>query len=247
LFLAVAVLLVRPAQAADKVVVAAAANLVYVLEPLRAEFERQSPGAVITVETGASGNLVAMIRNGAPYDVFLSADLEYPRKLIAARGAEADSLTTFAYGRLVLWTTREQLPFASVEAVIFDPQVAKIAIANPDTAPFGRAAEEALTRFGRTDAVAAKLVYAQDIGQTAHYVLSGNADVGFVALSLVMAPKLRHTGRWLEVPPDSYQPIAEGAVVTRHGAANASARKFLEFLGTPAARAILREYGYGVP
>ncbi|HVU32814.1 MAG TPA: molybdate ABC transporter substrate-binding protein [Opitutaceae bacterium] len=238
---------VARAPAAGGVTVAAAANLVYVLAPLRAEFERTHPGVRVVVETGSSGNLVAMISNGAPYDVFLSADLEFPRQLVQSGGGVDGTLVTFAYGRLVLWTTRKDLEWKSVAEAVRDPRVARIAIANPRTAPFGRATEETLAQLGLGEVARPKLVFAQDIGQAAQYVSSGNADAGFVALSLVAAPKLKHTGRWLAVPERLYVPIAEGAVLTRFGAGNAMARDFLQFLVTPAARTIFQEYGYGLP
>jgi molybdate transport system substrate-binding protein len=185
--------------------------------------------------------------NGAPYDVFLSADLDFPRKLIAAGGAEKSSLVTFAYGRLVLWTKRPGLGLASVESTLRDPTVRKIAIANPKLAPYGRAAEEVLAHLGISAEAEPKLVFGENITQTAQFVSSGNADAGFVAYSLVVAPQLAEKGRWIEIPPAWFTPIAQGAVLTTRGASNPAARRFMRFVVSPEARAIFERFGFGLP
>ena len=236
------------AKADRPVSVAAAANLAYVLEPLDAAFSRANPEVKVTGAIGASGSLVAQIGRGAPYDVFLSADLDYPRKLIEAGGAPASpAVVTFAYGKLVLWTTRPNLDLAAIPAVIRNPAVRRLALANPRTAPYGRAAEEVLARLGLAQAAEGKIVFGENISQTAQYVSSGNADAGFVALSLVAAPKHPAKGRWIEVPAGLYAPIAQGAVLTNRGAGNADARRYLEFLTGPDARRIFSQFGYGLP
>jgi len=236
------------AVAAERVAVAAAANLAYVLAPLDAAFARANPGVNVTSTIGASGSLVAQISRGAPYDVFLSADLDYPRKLVQAGGAPAGAtVVTFAFGRLVLWTTRGTLELGSVASVMNNPAVRRVAEANPRTAPYGRAAEEVLAHLGLVDEVRAKIVVGENISQAAQYVASGNADVGFVALSLVAAPHHPSQGRWIEVPSSLYAPIAQGAVVTTHGADHAAAQRYLEFLTGGEARRIFAEFGYGLP
>jgi len=244
---ALCVLAASRAPAAERLSIAAAANLVYALAPLNAEFAKADPDVVLTSETGASGSLVVQIENGAPYDVFLSADLDFPRELIAAGGAEAASLTTFALGRLVLWTTAPELRPASVAAAVRSPGVRRIAIANPATAPYGRAAKQAIEKLGLMDAARPKLVVGENVSQAAQYVESGNADAGFVALSLVLSPKLKDRGRWLEVPDSLFAPIEQGAVLTHRGADNAAARRYIRFLAGPAARGVLRRFGYGLP
>ncbi len=233
--------------AAEKVAVAAAANLTYILAPLDAEFERLNPGVAVASEIGSSGSLVAQIKNGAPYDVFLSADVDFPRRLIAAGGAEKSSLVTFAFGRLVLWTTKTDVALASIEATVRDPAVRKIAVANPKLAPYGRAAEEALARLGLTAEAAPKLVFGENITQTAQFVSSGNADAGFVAYSLVVAPQLTDKGHWIEVPAALFTPIAQGAVLTTRGASNPAARRFMQFIVSPEGRPIFERFGYGLP
>jgi molybdate transport system substrate-binding protein len=231
----------------ETVAVAAAANLAFVLAPLNAEFAKDNPDVAVTDEIGASGSLVAQIDHGAPYDVFLSADLDYPKKLVAAGQGQASSLTTFAIGKLALWTTRPAVDVSSVEAVVRDPAVVKLAIANPKTAPYGRAAAEVLAKLGLTEEAKPKLVYGENISQTAQFVSTGNADAGLVALSFLLSPALKDKGRWLVVPAALYAPIAQGGILTKRGAANPAAKRYLDFLRGPEARRLFAQYGYGLP
>jgi molybdate transport system substrate-binding protein len=237
----------QSAASSSTISVAAAANFSVALDALTAGFKKFSPGTTVVTTTGASGSLVAQIKNGAPYDVFLSADVDYPQALIKAGEADAASFTTFATGRLVLWTTRPDLALPSVVAAVRDPAVKKIAIANLDTAPYGRAARQALEALGAWVDAQPKLAVGENITQTAQFVETGNADIGFVSLSIVLAPTLKERGRWLEVPADLHAPLAHGAVLTRRGANQPAAKAFLEFLHTPAARTILESFGYSVP
>jgi molybdate transport system substrate-binding protein len=245
--LAALMLAAAAARGADRVAVAAAANLTYVLEPLDAAFARAHPGMAAVPTLGASGNLLAQIANGAPFDLFLSADMDFPRKLVAAGGADAASLRVFAIGKLALWTTRAGLELASVPAAVRDARVRRLAVANPRTAPYGRAALEALAKLGLAEAARPKLVTGENITQTAQFVSSGNADAGFVALSLLLSPQLRGQGRWIEVPAALYAPIEQGAVLTRRGAGSPAARRYLEFLAGPQAREIFGRFGYALP
>ena len=231
----------------DHLSVAAAANLVYVLDPLNAEFGRAHPEIKVTRSIGASGSLVAQIEHGAPYDVFLSADLRFAQTLVQAGGGEAASLRPFAVGRLVLWTTRPGLVIDSVAALVRDPAVRRLAIANPRTAPYGLAALEVLAQLQLTALAQPKLVQGENISQTAEFVETGNADAGFVALSLVLAPTLKDRGHWLEVPAALYSPLTQAAVITRQGRDNPAARAYLEFLTSPAAEVILERFGYLPP
>lgn len=241
-----------PACAADSgdtrtLSVAAAANLVYALEALNAEFRSEEPGLTLTSATGASGGLVAQISHGAPFDVFLSADRSYSDALIKAGQADAKTLKVFALGRLVLWTKREGISLSDVGSLVRSPLVRKLAIANADTAPYGRAAEQALKALGAWDDAAPKLVVGENISQAAQFVETGNADAGFVALSIVVSPNLKAKGRWVEVAANLYDPLEQCAVVTAHGASNPAAILYVAFLGGPAAQRILGEFGYGIP
>lgn len=226
--------------------IAAASNLVYVLDELLAAFRAIEPHVALTVATGASGSLVAQIQNGAPFDVFLSADLVYPQSLVNRGHADAKTLTTFATGRLVLWTTKTAMTLGSIEDVLRKPAVRRIALANPDTAPYGNAARSVLERLGLWDEVQPKVVLGETITQTAQFVETGNADVGFVALSLVLSPKLKNHGHWIPVPDELYLPIAQGAVITQRGSRNAAAGRFLKFLHSHSAREIFIRFGYQV-
>ncbi|MEO7600554.1 MAG: molybdate ABC transporter substrate-binding protein [Opitutus sp.] len=233
--------------APTKLTVAAAANLVHVLDALNAVFRKAEPHTSLTVATGASGSLVAQIRSGAPYDVFLSADLDYPRALVASGHAVPDSFVEFATGQLVLWTTSVDLDVTSIETALRSDRVRKLAIANPDTAPYGRAAKEVLQRFHLWESVQSRLVFGENITQTAQFVDTGNADAGFVALSLVLAPALKQRGRWTLVPETWHTPLAHAAVITARGAKNPAARRYLQFLRTVEAQRIFAEFGYSSP
>ena len=236
---------VNPAPAA--VSIAAAANLSTVLEALNPAFRAVAPDITLTTALGASGTFVAQIKNGAPYDVFLSADLDYPRALIAAGQADARTLTPLADGRLVLWTTRADLPLTDLAATVRDPRVKKLALAQPATAPYGRAAQETLAHLHLEATAQPKIVFGENIAQTAQFIESGHADAGMVALSLVLGPTLKNRGRWLEVPASLHAPLTQGAILTTRGAANPAAGRYLAFLQSATARAILARFGYAPP
>ncbi len=227
--------------------IAAAANLVYALDALDSEYGKGAPGVKVITATGASGNLVAQIKNGAPYDIFLSADVDFPRALIAAGQADGHSLITFAVGRLVIWTTRAGIDVSDLKETVRNPRVQRLAIANFTSAPYGRASREAMERLGVWTDAQPKLVVGENISQTAQFVETGNADAGFVAMSLVLSPKLKDKGRWTEVPKDLYAALDQGAVVTAHGQTNPASQGYMKFLRSSAARRILESYGYGFP
>jgi molybdate transport system substrate-binding protein len=227
--------------------VAAAANLVYALNALNAEFMRANPDVAVRCTTGASGSLVAQITHGAPYDILLSADRGFPKALINAGQADAKSLTVFAVGRLVLWTTRPGVDIADIGAAVRSPLIRRLAVANVDAAPYGKAAEEALKALGAWDEARAKMVVGENISQTAQFVETGNADAGFVALSIVLSPSLRGRGRWTEVPAALHEALEQCAVITTRGAANPAAPRYVAFLRGAAARKILDAFGYGMP
>ncbi len=239
-------LLSGPATAAERLTVAVAANVKYAFEDLAAEFRKET-GIEVQGVFGASGKIVAQVKSGAPFDVFLSADTEAPDALYRENLASA-APRVYAYGVLVLWT-RKDLDLGKGIAVVSDPAVHRIAIANPKLAPYGRAAADALEKAGLGRAVEPRLVYGENIGQTLQFADSGAADAAFVAKSLVVSPEMKDKGRWVEVPRESYRPIAQGVVVLKHGAETQpeAVRKFIDFLFTPKARAIFEKYGYLLP
>lgn len=239
-------LLALPA-AAGSLLVAAASDLSYCIDELAAAFRKEAPTAELKVSLGASGNFFAQIRNGAPHEVFMSADMDYPTQLAKLGAADGATLTPYAVGRIALWTLDARLDPAQGMALLRDPRVSRVAIANPDTAPYGRAARAALVRDGLLETVTPKLVIGENIAQTAQFVQSGNAQVGIVSYSALRSPKLAGAGRYYLIPDAGMAPIEQGAIVTRQGAANPDALRFVRFLGSPAARAIFERHGFGLP
>lgn len=231
------------------VAIAAASDLVFCLPALHAQFAKVEPRVALRVTTGSSGNFFAQITHGAPYDVFLSADLSYPRALIAAGAAEEKSLVLYGVGRLVFWTKRPDLdPATDLATLIRSPLLKKLALANPAHAPYGRAAREALNSLGVWSLAEPKLVLGDNIAQTAQFVETGHADAGIIALSLVLgAPASRESGRWTEIPATLHQPLEQGAVLTTRGAANPAAARYLAFLRTREARAVFERFGFRLP
>jgi molybdate transport system substrate-binding protein len=229
---------------AQTIRVAAAADLQYALADLAGQYEKHSP-AKLAVTYGSSGNFYAQIQNGAPFDLYFSADVTYPQKLVDAALAEKDSLYAYARGRIVLWVARDfPLDPALLEwKILEESRVQKIAIANPQHAPYGAAAVEALKKSGVYDKVQAKFVYGENISQTAQFVQSGGAQVGIVALSLAISPAMRDGKRW-EIPQELYPPLNQAVVMLKSAQNQSAARAFLEFLKSDIARATLKRYGF---
>jgi molybdate transport system substrate-binding protein len=248
LFVALACAGLGAAPGKEKVSIAAAANLVYVLDALQAEFRRVAPDVKVTTTSSASGTLFAQIKNGAPFDVFLSADVDYPKRAVRENLAVEETLRTFATGRLVLWTTRPNVPVEDITKAVGSADVKKIALPQPRTAPYGQAAKAALEKLDLWSTAEPKIVTGESVTQTAQFVETGSADLGFVALSLVLSPRLKNKGRWIEVPPALHSDIAldHAAVLTQRGGKNPAARAFLAFLATEPAKQILRDFGYAV-
>jgi molybdate transport system substrate-binding protein len=248
---ALALLAAAPALAQETrrpVAVAAAANLKTAAEELTRAFEAEHPGVQVSLTFGASGALFAQLRSGAPFDVFLSADREYPAKVIAAKLAAAADEKVYAFGKLVAW-----LPPGSTLALeekglaaLAEPAVRRIAIANPAVAPFGRATERAFASAGVHDAVKEKLVFGTSAGQTAQFATTGAADVAFLPYSLTFGKELAG-GRVVFVPEALYPRIEQSGVVLGAAKDPALARAFLAFLGGERGRSILGRYGYGLP
>ncbi|MCP5529754.1 MAG: molybdate ABC transporter substrate-binding protein [Opitutaceae bacterium] len=234
-------------QAAEPLRVAAAANLVHVMPDLVAAFHETHPDIRVETSFGASGSLVAQIKHGAPYAVFLSADLDYPQALITAGEASEANLVIFAIGQLVLWSRHDAMDMSDLATTLRAPSLRKIAIANPATAPYGRAAQQTLEQLGLWTPLHPKLVVAENISQTVQFTDSGNADVGFIALSSLKSPALAGRGAWQTVPASLHAPMVQGAILTKRGAADPAARVFMEFLRSPAARNVFARYGYDVP
>jgi molybdate transport system substrate-binding protein len=245
---AVAVLvLISCVATAQEITVAAAADLQFAFQDVAARFQKET-GKSVKLTFGSSGNFFAQIQNGAPFDLFFSADIDYPKRLEAAGLAEPGTLYRYATGKVVLWVTNEsKLDVTRGLQVLLDPSIKKIAIANPEHAPYGRAAVAALRHENIYDQVSSKLVLGENISQTATYVVSGNADIGIVALSLAVAPSMKTNGRYFEIPADDYPPIEQAAVVIKSSQHKDVARQFLEYLQTPPLQDLFRTYGFSVP
>jgi molybdate transport system substrate-binding protein len=225
--------------------VAIAANLKYVFDDLAAEFKKET-GLEVQSALGSSGKMVTQIRNGAPFDVFMSADMEFAEGLYKD-GYATTQAQPYAYGLLVLWTKKD-IDLSTGVAGLANAGVAKVAIANPKVAPFGRQAIKALEYYKVRAVVEPKLVYGESITQVSQYVDSKAADVGFSAKSIVIAPEIKGKGKWIEVPPESYAPIAQGVVILKHGSETngEAARKFYAFVLSAKAREIFAKNGYAI-
>jgi molybdate transport system substrate-binding protein len=228
--------------------VAAAADLSAALQEIATKYEKLTR-VVVKLSFGASGALTQQIQNGAPFDVFLSADMDYPRQLIAGGQAQPATLYRYAVGRLVLWVPQDSpldIEHKGMD-VLLDPAVKKIAIANPQHAPYGRAAAAALKHYGLYEKVADRLVLGENVSQAAQFVESGNAQAGFVALAHAVAPAMQGKGRYWMVPAEAYPPLDQGVVLISGSAHQQEAAAFLKYVKTAEAVAILRRYGFSTP
>ena len=227
---------------------AAAADMTAALPQLVDAYTKKT-GQTVKLSFGSSGNLTNQIRNGAPFDVYFSADEEYPQQLIAEGLVSKDTLYRYAVGRLVLWVPNDSpLDLSKLGIkVLLDPSVKKISIANPAHAPYGRAAAEALRHFGIYDQVSSRLVLGENVSQAAQFVESGNAQAGLIALSHALAPALTNKGRYWTVPLDAYPTLNQAAVVLSRSKQGDAARRFLDFVRSPEAIALLATYGFILP
>ncbi len=228
----------------QEIAVAAAADLNFAMSELAGQYEKQT-GNKVNVIYGSSGNFFSQLQNGAPFDLFFSADIDYARKLETAGLAEPGTLYRYAIGRIVIWAPADSK--ADVTALgwkaLLSGSVQKIAIANPEHAPYGRAAVAAMQKAGIYDQVKAKLVYGDNISQAAQFVQSGNAQVGIVALSLAVSSAMQDGKRW-DIPADMHPPIEQAAIVLKNARNKDAARSFLDFVKTEGARATLAKYGF---
>jgi molybdate transport system substrate-binding protein len=243
-----ALLLLAPALASGQdVAVAAASDLQAALPELAARYEQET-GRHLRITFGSSGNFVSQIQNGAPFDLYLSADAEYPKRLEQAGLIEPGTITPYATGRLVIWTRRDSgIDIRQGLSALASAAVRRIAIANPEHAPYGRAAVAALRREGIYDAVRGRLVLGENISQAAQFAQSGNADVGIIALSLAVSPALNSSGTYLELAASRYPPIEQSGVVLKSARDKRAAGDFLRFLGRPDSVRYLRASGFDVP
>lgn len=237
-------LLMAGAVHTQEIRVAAAADLKFAMQDVAAQFEKQT-GTKVGITYGSSGNFFSQLQNGAPFDLFFSADIDYPKKLETVGIAEPGTLYKYAIGRIAIWMPADaKVDVASVGWKAFlDASVQKIAIANPEHAPYGRAAVAALQKAGIYEQVKSKLVYGENISQAAQFVQSGNAQAGIVAMSLAVSPGMKDGKRW-EIPADMHPPIEQAAIILKNITNKDAARAFLDFVKSESGRATLAKYGF---
>ena len=228
----------------EKIIIATAANVQYVMQEIKKEFEKES-GKKIEIVVSSSGKLTTQIREGAPFDVFVSADTKYPDEIFA-RGGSAGKPKIYALGTLVLWSKDIAADDLDLE-FLSSEKVKKIAIPNPKTAPYGEAAMQVLEKQKAFAQIKGKLVFGESIAQTAQYITTGSVEAGFNALSIVLSPEMKGKGHWIEVDSSQYKPIKQAAILLKHSEDSpkkVTSEQFYEFLYSKKAKEIFKKYGY---
>ncbi len=246
-FLSMCCFVPRTNSADREINVAAAADLSSALQEVATDYEKRT-GIAVKLSFGASGALTQQIQNGAPFDIFFSADMDYPKQLIADGHAEGASLYRYAVGRLVLWVPKDSpldVEHKGIE-VLLDPSVKKIAMANPQHAPYGRAALATLKHYGLYEKVNGRLVIGENIAQAAQFVESGNAQAGFAALAHAVAPAMQGKGKYWTVPGDAYPSLDQGVVLISHSGHEKDAAAFLEYIKSAEVGTLLKRYGFSL-
>ena len=227
----------------QKVSIAAASDLKFALDSIILVYQKQYPSEKIQVTYGSSGKFFEQIQYDAPFDLYFSADVSYPKKL-KQQGFTISEVRTYGIGRIVIWSKKIN-PNIEKMNVLLKPNLNKIAIANPDHAPYGEKAKESMQYYKIYDQVKSKFVYGENISQTAQFVQLGAADIGIVALSLALSPTMKKAGgNYYVIPEKSHQPLEQGYVVLKHAKKNQNALKFYNFIASPTAIAILTHFGF---
>lgn len=245
LFLFICFTLLSISAQADKITIAAASDLKFAMDEIVSSFKQANPDDQIDVAYGSSGNFNTQIQQGAPFDLFFSADIGFPRELVR-NGLAASEVKPYALGRIVLWS-------ASMDATkmtltnLTDPSIARIAIANPKHAPYGKRAEEALRASGLWEAIEPKLVYGENIVQTTQFVQTGNAQIGIIALSLAGNPELAQKGGYWLIPDNLHEPLEQGFIITKRAENNALAKRFADYMLSSPVRLVMTKYGFVLP
>lgn len=242
------VILCRPAIAlADDIAVAAASDLHFAIKELIVEYEKLT-GRHVKLSLGSSGNFYAQLQQGAPFDLYFSADIGYPKKLEEAGLTVPGSLYRYAVGRVVLWAPKQSpVEVSKGLTVLRDAAVRKIAIANPKHAPYGRAAVAAMEQSQVYAEVKDRLVLGENISQAAQFIESGACDVGIIALSLAMAPAMKSAGSYWLIPAEAHPPLEQGAVIMKQSKQQDAARHFLQFMESPQGQEVMTRYGFTLP
>ena len=228
---------------AQTVKIAAAADLRYAMDEIARSYMKTNPGTNVEVVFGSSGNAYTQISNGAPFDIYFSADIIYPQKLKKA-GLTITEPKLYAIGRIVIWSST--LDVSKGMDVLKNPKI-KIATANPEHAPYGQRAVEALKYYKIHDQVEKQLSFGENISQAAQFCLTGNAEVGLLALSLALSPNMTDKGKYYLIPAEAHQPLKQAYVLLKHSKGNKTAFDFCNFIETKAARTIFEKYGFTLP
>ena len=232
---------------AEEITIAAASNLNFAFREIATEYEKAS-GNQVRLTFGSSGNFYAQIQNGAPFDLFFSADIEYPQKLEEVGLTVPGSLYQYAIGRIVLWTGHEsRIDVTKGMEALREPTVKKVAIANPKHAPYGRAAVAAMEYFKVYDQVKDKLVLGENISQAAQFIESGACDIGIIALSLAVTPVMKSKGMYWEIPAGAHLPLEQGVVILKSSKQQESAKQFLAFIKGVQGQEIMKRNGFTQP
>lgn len=236
-------------KAPGQLLVAAAANMKFALDEIISVFQQEHPDLEIKVTYGSTGNFKSQIEQGAPFDLFLSADVKTPEKLVESGHAVKSSLFEYAAGRLVMWVrTDSNIDVTALqERTVLDPAVRKIALANPLHAPYGQAAVEALKHFHIYDEAEPRFVLGENIAQAAQFAETGAAEVGIIALSLAVAPSMQAQGRYWEVPAEAFQPILQAGVILSNAKNPSAAEELKAFIMSDRGTALLEQFGYLPP
>lgn len=242
---AAGILLLSLSAHAEKIAIAAAADLKFAMDEIVTVFKKANPADEVDVIYGSSGKFHTQIQQGAPYDLFFSADIGFPRELVRS-GFAASEVKPYAFGRIVLWSAGLDATKMTL-ASLTDPQLTRIAIANPKHAPYGKRAEEALRASGLWEKIEPKLVYGENIAQTAQYVQTKNAQVGIIALSLAINLALAGKGGYWLIPDKLHASLEQGFIIIKRAEGNALAKRFAAFMDSNPARAVMTKYGFVLP
>lgn len=230
---------------AEKINIAAAADLKFAMDEIVAKFRDANAKDDVDVIYGSSGKFYTQIQQGAPYDLYFSADIAFPREL-ARSGFSFSEVIPYAFGRIVLWSATMDANKMSLDSLT-SSKISHIAIANPKHAPYGKRAEEALRASRLWEKVEPKLVYGENIAHTAQFVQTGNAQVGIIALSLAVNPELANKGGYWLIPDTLHAPLEQAFIITKRAQGNDLAKKFADYMRSSATRTIMTKYGFVLP
>ncbi|MFN8673012.1 MAG: molybdate ABC transporter substrate-binding protein [Candidatus Sericytochromatia bacterium] len=227
----------------NTITVATSANVQYVMNELKEEFKKES-GIEVKPIINSSGKLVTQIKNNAPFDIFMSADMDYPNNLYKS-GFSEKKPEIYAYGKLVLWTMKE-FNLSSGIKILTDNKVEKIALANPITAPYGKEAINSLNFYRIKENLKNKIIFAESIAQVNNYIFAKAVDIGFTSKSTVISPEMKNKGKWVEIDPKTYSPIAQSIIILNYGKKNNNqkSQKFYNFIFSKKGQKIFEKYGY---